>query len=126
MTEAVADYRPAAAGQTKLKKTGASLTIELGKNPDILAELGAARRGPRPVLVGFAMETHNMLDYARGKLQDKGVDLIVANEAAVGFGGDDTQLTLVDSEGEQALPAGSKRQGADRILDRVGELLARH
>lgn len=120
MTAAVADYRAAKVEERKIKKSSADqLTIELVKNPDILAGLGARRTGNKPVLVGFAMETHDLLASARRKLVDKRCDLIVANAAAVGFGGDDNQATLVDAAGDDALPPMSKRELADRILDRV-------
>jgi phosphopantothenoylcysteine decarboxylase / phosphopantothenate---cysteine ligase len=123
MTAAVADYRPRAISESKLKKHGETLGLELIKNPDILAELGAARTGPRPVLVGFAMETHDVVAFARRKLVAKKCDLVVANEAAVGFGRDDTQATLVAAEGDEALPPMRKRELADRILDRIVRLL---
>jgi phosphopantothenoylcysteine decarboxylase/phosphopantothenate--cysteine ligase len=98
------------------------MTIELVKNPDILADLGARRgRGKRPVLVGFAMETHDMLAYARKKLVAKKCDLIVANEAAVS-GRDDTQATLVAAWGDEPLPPMTKVELANRILDRVKTL----
>jgi phosphopantothenoylcysteine decarboxylase/phosphopantothenate--cysteine ligase len=124
MTAAVADYRPAQVADSKIKKQGSdAMRIELVKNPDLLAGLGQARTGKRPVLVGFAMETNDVCGYARRKLVEKRVDLVVANEAAVGFGRDDTQVTLVDAEGDEALPPGSKRAAAAHILDRVARLL---
>jgi phosphopantothenoylcysteine decarboxylase/phosphopantothenate--cysteine ligase len=122
MTAAVADYRPAHQQHNKIKKSGDTLTIELVKNPDILADLGRARaerRTRKPVLVGFAMETHDVVAYGRKKLVDKQVDLIVANEAAVGFGRDDNQGTLISHDEELALPPMSKVELAHRILDRV-------
>ena len=123
MTAAVADYRPARAETQKIKKKGETLTIELVKNPDILAELGAQRAGKRPVLVGFAMETHDIAAYGRQKLLNKRVDLIVANEAAVAFGGDDNQATFVSHAGDEVLPPMSKRELAHRILERARALL---
>ena len=95
MTAAVADYRPAQARTQKIKKAGDTMSVELVKNPDILAELGHARSGRRhPVLVGFAMETQDVAAYGRKKLQAKRVDLIVANEASVAFGGDGATRTM--------------------------------
>ncbi len=123
MTAAVADYRPAAPAKGKIKKREKTMGIELVRNPDILAELGRSRKGRRPVLVGFAMETDEVVAYAKRKLVEKKVDLVVANEAAVGFGGDDTQAALVGRDGVQQLPPMSKLELADRILDRVRELL---
>jgi phosphopantothenoylcysteine decarboxylase / phosphopantothenate---cysteine ligase len=123
MTAAVADYRPAQRLDQKLKKTD-TLTLELIKNPDILAELGAARSGPLPVLVGFALETQNVVGYARDKLTRKNVDLVVANHADDGLGGDTNVATLVTRDGDEALGTLSKHALADRILDRVRALLA--
>ena len=117
-TAAVADYRPLTRQAQKIKKSD-RLTIELVKNPDILAELGAARSGPRPVLVGFKLETENLLGYAREMLIKKRLDLVVANHAADGLGGDDNVATLVDADGDEALGSLSKRALADRIWDRV-------
>ena len=125
MTAAVADYRPAQARSQKIKKQGDSMQIELVKNPDILAELGHKRSGKRPVLVGFAMETEDVAAYGRKKLLDKRVDLVVANEASIAFGGDDTQATLVSHDQDDALPPMSKIELAHRILDRVRSLLPR-
>lgn len=127
MTAAVADYRPAQTQTSKIKKSGDTLTLELVKNPDILAELGrkrALRKARAPVLVGFAMETDDVVAYGKKKLVDKQVDLIVANEAAVGFGRDDTQVTLISHDESVELEPMGKRQTADRILDRVLALLA--
>lgn len=118
MTAAVADYRVETPHAHKLKKTDA-LTLSLVKNPDILAELGAQRSGARPLLIGFALETENVLAYARDKLLKKRVDLIVANHADDGLGGDDNVATLVDAQGDEPLGKLSKRALADRIWDRV-------
>jgi phosphopantothenoylcysteine decarboxylase/phosphopantothenate--cysteine ligase len=123
MTAAVADYRPAQPEAKKIKKKGETLSIELVKNPDILAELGAQRSGKRPVLIGFAMETNDVAAYGRQKLLAKRVDLIVANEAAVAFGGDENQATLVSHAGDEVLPKMSKRELAHRILERARSLL---
>jgi phosphopantothenoylcysteine decarboxylase/phosphopantothenate--cysteine ligase len=122
MTAAVADYRPEHSATHKLKKQDA-LTLTLVKNPDILAELGAARSGKKPALVGFALETQNLLGYARDKLTKKNVDLIVANHASDGLGGDTNVATLVDQTGDQPLGTLSKRALADHILDRVLALI---
>ncbi|HET6333144.1 MAG TPA: bifunctional phosphopantothenoylcysteine decarboxylase/phosphopantothenate--cysteine ligase CoaBC [Polyangiales bacterium] len=122
MTAAVADYRPAQQQPNKIKKSGENLSVELVKNPDILAELGRSRadkKARKPVLVGFAMETNDVTAYGRKKLIDKQVDLIVANEAAVGFGRDDTEATLISRDDEVAVPPTTKVELAHRILDRV-------
>lgn len=123
MTAAIADYRPARAAGSKIKKSGETLTLELVRNPDILSTLGARRKGLRPVLIGFAMETDHLLENARKKLAAKKVDLIVANDAAVGFGRDDTQATLVSHASEEPTPETTKNDLAHRILDRVRSLL---
>jgi phosphopantothenoylcysteine decarboxylase/phosphopantothenate--cysteine ligase len=126
MAAAVADHRPAHFAPHKIKKADLGASIELVKNPDLLAEIGAARAGRRPVLVGFAVETGGgeaLVDYARGKLQAKRVDLIVANDAADSFGREDNRVSLVTSAGVEPLPAAAKSALADAILDRVRALL---
>ena len=118
---AVADYRPAHTAGEKIKKSGADLTLELTRTPDILAELGAARR-PGQFLCGFAMETRDLLDNARAKLEKKGADMIVANslrEAGAGFGGTTNHVTLVEPTGCTELPLAGKDEVAHRILDRI-------
>jgi len=119
MAAAVADYRPAERAAGKLKKTPGPRRLELVRNPDILAELGAARVVGGPLLVGFAVESEALVTRARGKLEAKHLDLIVANHAQVGFGGDDNQATLINAESEIELPRSSKGELADRILDAV-------
>jgi phosphopantothenoylcysteine decarboxylase/phosphopantothenate--cysteine ligase len=118
MAAAVADYRPKQRAAHKIKKGGA-LELELVRNPDILADLGAKRMQQPAVLVGFALETENLEQSARDKLVRKGADLIVANEASAGLGGDSNRGTLVDASSATALPEMSKRALADQILDRV-------
>jgi len=129
MAAAVADYRPAETSPTKLKKEGDTASIALVKNPDVLAEIGAARDArTRPVLVGFALETQEgagLVAYARGKLASKKCDLVVANVAKDALGGDENRATLVSSEGADELPPMTKRALADAILDRVKTALAR-
>ena len=119
MSAAVADYRPAEVATEKLKKGDGGLTLTLVKNPDILAELGASRTGTSPVLVGFAVETRELVAYAREKLARKRCDLVVANLASDGFEGDDNVATLVSTDGVEPLGRMSKRALAGRILDVV-------
>lgn len=124
MTAAVADYRPAKVADQKIKRgqTGQNMTIELTANPDLLAGLGAARKGTTPLLVGFAAETNDVIDNAKKKLAQKRVDLIVANdvgEPGSGFSVDTNHVQLVDHEGVTDVPAGAKAEVAHRILDRV-------
>ncbi len=124
MAAAVADYRPATAATQKLKKSEGPMTLELVRNPDILAGLGAWRSGDRPMLVGFAVETENLIEAARGTLAKKKVDLIVANDASVSFEKDTNRVVHVDARGEEALDEMPKGRVADRILDRVAARLA--
>jgi phosphopantothenoylcysteine decarboxylase/phosphopantothenate--cysteine ligase len=124
MAAAVADYRPTARSSQKTKKGADSLTIELVKNPDILAEIGTKRSGAHPVLVGFAVETDDLAGYARRKLVEKKVDLVVGNLAAHGFGGDADEVLLVDAQGERPL-SGTKRSIAEAVLDDVAARLRR-
>jgi phosphopantothenoylcysteine decarboxylase / phosphopantothenate---cysteine ligase len=124
MAAAVADYRPAEVAQEKIKKSHDTLSIQLVKNPDILAQLGANRHGgSRPVLVGFAVETGDLVAHARGKLARKGCDMVVANLAQDGFEGSDNRVTLVTSERAEPLPKMSKRDVAERILDTVRDIV---
>lgn len=123
MTAAVADYRPKAVADQKIKKSGDVMTVEMVKNPDILEGLGLRRTGKRPVLVGFAMETQDVAAYARRKLERKKADLIVGNEASVGFGGSENEAVFVTADGDEPLPRMSKRELGDRIWDRVLTML---
>ena len=119
MTAAVADYRPAQSHSTKLKRGGEPMTIELLPNPDLLAEIGHARKERKPVLIGFALETEGdekLIQLARGKLAAKHVDLVVANHAAESLGKDDIRVMLVSPTDCSPLPLLSKEQAADRIL----------
>jgi|HubBroStandDraft_2_1064218.scaffolds.fasta_scaffold15255_3 phosphopantothenoylcysteine decarboxylase/phosphopantothenate--cysteine ligase len=125
MAAAVADHRPVDVSPTKLKKGDARATIDLVKNPDLLGEVGNARSGRRPVLVGFAVETAGgdaLIAYARRKLTDKRVDLVVANEAAASFGRDDNRAVLVTHDTAEALPPASKAAVSDVVWDRVKQL----
>lgn len=123
MAAAVADYRPGRISKTKLQKAGPRARLDLVRNPDLLAELGVSRgKKRRPVLVGFAMETGDeiaLAERARSKLVAKRVDLVVANEAARAFGGDDNEVTFVTASGVEHSGRGPKTAIADAILDRV-------
>ncbi len=117
MAAAVADYRPSTHAPKKMKKQE-SITVELLRNPDILAEAG--RQKESRILVGFAAETEDLVSNAREKLQKKHLDLIVANDIRVGFGGETTRVTILDRQGQvEELPELSKREVAHQILDRV-------
>lgn len=123
MAAAVADFRPVKASRDKIKRGAGGMTLALEPNPDILAGLGATRRTGQ-VLVGFALETRDGVAHARRKLRDKNVDLIVLNSPQQGLGGDTNQVALVETGRMTRLPEMSKREVAERILDRVGELRA--
>ena len=126
MAAAVADHRAAEIQGGKIKKGEGRIAIELVRNPDLLAELGAARSGRRPVLVGFAVETEGgaaLVAYARRKLAEKKVDLVVANEASQAFGSEENQATLVSADEVEPLDPMPKSRLADVILDRVRKLL---
>jgi phosphopantothenoylcysteine decarboxylase/phosphopantothenate--cysteine ligase len=121
MAAAVSDYRPASVAPGKVKKTDGPVVLELVRTPDILQALG--KQKGRRILVGFAAETENVLAYAQGKVQTKNLDLIVANDvgqAEGGFGSDQNAALLIDASGvSDAVPLVSKRELAERILDRV-------
>lgn len=122
MAAAVADFRPRDVAVDKIKKRDGvdAPTIELVRNPDILAGLGA-RRGAAaaPYLVGFAVETRDLVEAARSKRSRKRVDLVVANHASVAFEGDDNEAILVEADRETETGRVTKRALADRILDMV-------
>lgn len=118
---AVADYRPEAVAQTKIKKDADRLELTLVRNPDIISEVAALPT--RPMVVGFAAETDNLLSNARDKLQRKKLDLLFANDATTTFNSDATAVTLVDSDGDEALPAGSKTAVARLMLERIAARL---
>jgi len=123
MAAAVADFKPAAASEHKIKKGRADepLSLELIPNPDILAGLGRRFAGSRlPLLVGFALETRDLAAAARAKLESKGADVIVANLAADALGGDATSALILDTDGrEQQLDGVPKTVLADALLDIV-------
>jgi phosphopantothenoylcysteine decarboxylase/phosphopantothenate--cysteine ligase len=127
MAAAPADYQPAERAAGKLKKTGGARTLDLRETPDILVSTRGARRNGA-VVVGFALETDDLLANARKKLDGKGLDMVVlnaANEPGAGFAVDTNRVTIVTrgaAEPEQ-LPLLDKRDVADAILDRVEVLL---
>ena len=121
---AVADYRPAQTQEHKMKKSGQELTLPLARTTDILATLGRQKR-PGQVLVGFSMETQNLLDNSRAKLEAKNADMIVANnlaEAGAGFGVDTNIVTILTPDGQEQLPLMSKYELGGEILTRAATL----
>ncbi len=120
---AVSDYAPAHATDRKLKKGDDDLVLRLRRTPDVLAALGERRRDGQ-TLVGFALETHDGEDHARGKLARKRLDWIALNSAAepdAGFGTGTNRLTMLSAEGARVeIPLGPKRDVAEALLDVVG------
>lgn len=117
---AVADYRPASIAGDKIKKSSEVMSLELVRNPDIVASVAAHPQ--RPFTVGFAAETRDLLGYARDKLQRKGLDMIVANDVSaegIGFNSDENAVTVLWGEGEQSLPRSGKQQIARDIIELV-------
>lgn len=116
---AVADYRPVAVAEHKIKKSEDKLVLELERTPDILASM-RAEFGYTGVLVGFAAETQDMLAHAQEKLRRKGCDMIVANDVSrpgVGFGSAENEVTLVFADRTEALPRETKEWLAMRIVE---------
>ena len=122
MAAAPADFRPAVAATTKIKKRSEPKQVELVPTPDILLSTRDARK-PGAIIVGFALETNDAVSNGRGKLAAKGLDLIVVNdatEAGAGFGVETNRVTILSRSGsEEDLPLMSKREVAEAILDRV-------
>ena len=127
MAAAVADYAPSAPALQKIHKESDTLSVTLVRTPDILAELGRQRAGKdRPVLVGFAAETDDLVAGARRKQREKGLDLVVANDVSrqdIGFEVDANEVTLVTGRGEETLPRQSKNAIAAQIVQRIENLL---
>ena len=123
---AVADYRPVTVATDKIKKQAAdALTLELVKNPDIIASVAASGRAV--FTVGFAAETQQVAQYARDKMQRKKLDMIVANDVSqpgIGFSSDDNAATVFWQNGEQVFPAMSKQQLAQNIIQRIATQVA--
>ncbi len=122
---AVADYRPEKVSKSKIKKQDDSLTINFVRNPDILLELGKVKANQ--ILVGFAAETDQVIEYAKKKMKKKNLDLIVANDVSqegAGFGTDTNAVYLIDQqEGVQPLKMAPKLEIAHKILDKIKEML---
>lgn len=122
---AVADYMPEHTATQKIKKSGDTLTLVLVKTPDILAEVAVHPERPRCV-VGFAAETGDLERYALGKLREKRLDLIAANDVSqpgAGFECDDNALTVFSVDARQEIPLGTKSQVARALLALVADRL---
>ena len=123
-TAAVADYRPDTQADQKIKKQGKGdpMTITLVENPDIVATV--AGQAPKPYVVGFAAETQNVLDYARGKIRRKNLDMIVANDvsqAGIGFNSDENAVTAIWPDQEAPLERASKSRIASQLIDLIAQ-----
>ena len=124
MCAAVADYTPVSVSESKIKKSDEHFSIELRKTKDIARELGKVK-GERKI-VGFALETDNEQVNAEKKLAEKNLDMIVLNslrDKGAGFGHDTNKVTFIDASSRTELPLASKAEVAERIADRIEELL---
>lgn len=121
---AVADYRPKAVADQKLKKSDGELSLELERTQDILKYLGEHKPDGQ-FLCGFSMETENLLENSRAKLAKKNADMMVANnlkEQGAGFAGDTNIVTIITGDSVKELPLMTKEETAGQIID---EILAR-
>lgn len=118
---AVSDYRPAGSHAKKIKKTADTMTLELVRSPDVLASV--ASLDPAPFTVGFAAETHDVETYAKAKLDNKRLDMIVANRvgADCGFDFDDNTVTVYWPGGEQAFAEAAKTELAEDLVALIAE-----
>ncbi|QID18636.1 bifunctional phosphopantothenoylcysteine decarboxylase/phosphopantothenate--cysteine ligase CoaBC [Nitrogeniibacter mangrovi] len=121
---AVADYRPEASAEHKIKKSGEAMTLTLVPNPDILAEVAALPEPP--FCVGFAAESRQLDAYAEGKRRNKAVPMIVGNLVQDGLGQDDNLVVIYDDDGKHPLPRGGKMGLAQRIVEHLSGRLGRH
>ena len=117
---AVADYRPTSIADQKIKKSTATMTIELIRNPDIIADV--SNHPQRPFTIGFAAETQDVESYARGKLEKKKLDLIIANDVsntAIGFNSDNNAVSVIWNDGKVSLPMTSKQQLGRHLIEEI-------
>ena len=121
MAAAVADFRPQTVSEKKIKRAGGVPEVKLEPTDDILAQVS----NQRPlVVVGFAAESDDLIQNATGKLKDKQLDLIVANDIIAGFGAETNRVTLIGAEGDsEQLPLMAKSKVAEAVMDRIEKLL---
>jgi phosphopantothenoylcysteine decarboxylase/phosphopantothenate--cysteine ligase len=122
---AIADYTPVRPSAQKIKKTASTIELQLQRTPDVLAEVSAHPQRPR-LLVGFAAETSELAAHARGKLRDKGLDMIAGNDVSdsgIGFESEDNALTVFSADASQVIARGPKRQVARELLLLVAQRL---
>ena len=124
-TAAVADWRPVTAASHKIKKDGSGLppALQMAENPDILATVARLPEAQRPYCVGFAAETHDVVEHARQKLARKGIPLIVANHGPATFGRDDNTLMLIDADGVAEMPRADKLSLARALVGAIAQRL---
>lgn len=119
---AVADYRPLNIASQKIKKSGDTIDVTMVKNPDVVATI--AQHQQRPFTIGFAAETQDVEEYARGKLTKKNLDMIVANDVSrsdIGFNSDDNAATAIWQEGQQSFPSMSKTTLARQLVELIAQ-----
>lgn len=122
---AVADYRPCEIAVQKIKKSGDTISLELHKNPDIVATI--SEQYPEIFVAGFAAETQNIIGYATDKLQRKKLDLIIANDVGdkrIGFNSEQNAVTVITNDAQQQLPRQSKQSLAVDIIKIIQQNLA--
>lgn len=123
---AVSDFRPEKVAKQKIKRTGRDLTIVLKENPDILKSLGKRKKNHQ-VLIGFSAETENLIEYARKKLQEKNLDMIVANDISrrkYGIGSKENKVTIITRDGRiEETPILPKEKIAIIIINKLAQLL---
>lgn len=128
LSAAVADYRPKHVAAQKIKKTEETMTLELERTPDILGSMRSVF-GFAKTLIGFAAETNDVEAYARGKLERKQCDMIVANDVSrrdIGFDSSDNEVTLVYPDRSELIAKAAKSSIAMDIIHRACELTALH
>ena len=116
----MADYRPLNVANQKIKKSGDTIEVNMVKNPDVVATI--AQHEQRPFTVGFAAETQDVETCARGKLEKKNLDMIIANDVSrtdIGFNSDENAVTAIWSQGQQAFAAMSKTTLARQLVDLI-------
>lgn len=121
---AVADYRPADVADQKIKKSQDAMQINLVKNPDIIATVAAKEN--KPFTVGFAAETQDVIAYAKGKLEKKNLDMIVANDVSqdgIGFNSDQNAIIIIDRNSQTDFAQASKYQLANDVVKHIAKLL---
>ncbi|PCH63197.1 MAG: bifunctional phosphopantothenoylcysteine decarboxylase/phosphopantothenate--cysteine ligase CoaBC [SAR86 cluster bacterium] len=119
---AVADYRPVAVESEKIKKHDQQMQITLIKNPDIISQIAALKQ--RPIVVGFAAETQQIVEHGRDKLQRKNLDILFANNATETFNSDDIQVTALTKHSEQEIGPANKASVARTMLQMIATYTA--